>query len=158
MAKLTTKIAIPIILVGAIAILVFMSIGYENIPTSFYVVFVLLFIFVFFFGLAVGQRYSAIMKKVLGGASELSRGNLSSRVYLESKDELAELAKTINKIAEELEASREREACTEQSVNIKVQAKTQDLQETINALEQKVKNRTIEIERLTAELNKFKKA
>jgi dynactin complex subunit len=43
----------------------------------------------------------------------------------------------------------------EKSVSIKVQAKTKELEETINALEQKVKNRTIEMQRLSEELNRF---
>lgn len=157
-SNLTFKISISIILVGIFAIIVFLASGYVRLEPVFYIVILFLAIFVFFFGLAVGQRIVSPVKKILGGATELSEGNLSSRVYLKTKDELAELAKVFNKIAEELQASREQEANTEKSVNIKVKARTKELEETINALEQKVKNRTIELEKLTEELRKLQEA
>lgn len=148
MAKLTIRIAVPIILVGIFAIIVFIAVGYGQLGPSFYVIIFLLAVYVFFFGLAIGQDLSSPVKKLLNRATELSKGNLSSRVYLETKDELAELAKVFNQIAEELETSRDQEANMEKSVGIKVKARTKELEETISALEQKVKNRTIELERL----------
>ncbi len=155
MAKLTSKIAVPIILVGVFSIAVFIAAGYERLNFSFYIIISLLAIYVFFFGLAVGQNLASPIKKILNKATELSEGNLSSRVYIETKDELSELARVFNKIAEELEVSREQESNTEKSVGIKVKAKTKELEETINALEQKVKNRTIELERLVKDSSKL---
>lgn len=151
MSKLTSKIAVPIILVGLFAIAVFMAVDYDQLNISFYIVILFFTIYVFFFGLAIGQSLTSPVKKILEKAEELSKGNLSSRVYLETKDELAELARAFNKIAEELQASYAKEEGTEKSVGIKVKARTQELEETINALEQKVKNRTIELERLMTE-------
>jgi methyl-accepting chemotaxis protein len=155
MTKLTAKIAVPIILAGIFAIAVFMALNFENLEPSFYIIILFLTIFVFFFGLSVGQELSSPIKKLLDKAMELSKGNLSSRVYLETKDELSQLAEVFNKIAEELKTSREQETNVEKSVGIKVQARTQELEETINALDQKVKNRTIELERLIAESDKL---
>ena len=151
MLKFTTKIIIPIILVGIFAIVIFISIGSERLGMSFYIVTFLFAVYVFFFGLAVGQNIGSPLKKLLDKAVELSKGDLSSRVYLETKDEFSELANIFNKIAEELEARRYQEANAEKSVGIKVKARTQELEETINALEQKVKNRTVELERLMEE-------
>ncbi len=158
MAKFTTKIIVPIVLVGVFAIAVFVAMGVDKMAPGFYVVILLFAVYVFFFGLAVGQNLSSPMKKLLDRAVQLSKGNLSGRVYLETKDEFAELANIFNKISEELEASRYQEATAEKSVGIKVQARTQELQETINALEQKVKNRTIEMERLIEESNRLQEA
>jgi len=161
MSKFTTKIAIPVILVGVFAIAVFISLSYEGIVEqegfgwTIYLIILFLLIFVFFFGLAVGQNLASPVKRILEKAEALSQGNLSSRVYLETKDELAELAKAFNKIAEDLQISHEQEANAEKSVGIKVKARTQELEETIDALEQKVKNRTIELERLIEETNKL---
>ena len=157
MSKLTLKIAVPIILTGIFAIVVFIAIGYERLEPSFYFIVFLLVIFVFFFGLAIGQNLSSPIKKLLDRAMELSQGNLSSRVYLETKDELSQLAEVFNKIAEELKISREQEVNTEKSVGIKVKARTGELEETINALEEKVRNRTIELERLIEESKKLQK-
>jgi len=155
MTKFTLKIAIPIILAGIFAIAVFIAIDYENLGVGFYITILFLAIYVFFFGFATGQSIASPVKQLLDRATELSKGNLSSRVYLETKDELAELARVFNKIAEELETSRSQEMNAEKSVGIKVEARTKDLEETINALEQKVKNRTIELERLIEESNKL---
>lgn len=157
MSKISSKIAVPIILAGIFAITIFIAMDYEKLDITFYLIILILAIFVFFFGFATGQEFSSPIKKLLERATELSKGNLSSRVYLETKDELAELAKVFNKIAEDLEASHMQEENTEKSVGIKVKARTQELEETINALDQKVKNRTIELERLIAETGKFQK-
>ena len=157
MSSLKTKIALPIILSGTFAVVVFIALGHEKLEPSFYIVILFFAVYIFFFGFATGQSLSSPIKKLLDRATELSKGNLSSRVYLETKDELSELAQTFNKIAEELEASQENKANTERSVSIKVQARTKDLEETINALEQKVKNRTIELERLITESSKLHK-
>jgi len=134
---------------------VFIAIDYDRLDASFYIILLLLVIYVFFFGLATGQNLSSPIKKLLDKATELSKGNLSSRVYLETKDEFSDLANTFNKIAEELEVSHEQEANAEKSVGIKVKARTKELEETIDALEQKVKNRTIELERLIEESNRL---
>ena len=120
MNKLTIKIAVPIILTGIFAIIVFIAIGYEQAQPSLYIIVVFLLIYVFFFGLAAGQNLSSPIKKILSRAIDLSKGDLSSRVYLETKDELSELAKVFNKIAEELETSRLQEENTEKSVSVKV--------------------------------------
>lgn len=145
----------PVILVGIFAIVVFIATDYEKVEPSFFIIIIILTIYVFFFGLAIGREIAWPVKQLLGKATELSEGKLSSRVYLETKDELAELARIFNKLAEELQASHAQEANMENSVNIKVKARTKDLEETINSLEQKVKNRTIELERLIKEYSKL---
>ena len=150
MSKLAFKIAVSIILAGVFTIIIFMAFDYQQLSPDFYIIVLLLTFYVFFFGFAIGQNYSSPIKKLLDRATELSKGNLSSRVYLETKDELSELARVFNKIAEELEASRGAEANSEKTVDIKVKARTRELEETINALDQKIKNRTIELERLVA--------
>jgi len=155
MAKLISKISIPIIVAGFFAILAIVSVSYEKLNLSLYIIILFLIVFIFFFGLAVGQNLTSPMKKLLEKAEDLSKGNLSSRVFVETKDEFADLARAFNKIAEELELSHAQEENTEKSLGIKVKARTQDLEETINALEQKVKNRTLELEKITKELEKL---
>ena len=156
MPKLTFKIALPIILVGVFTILSLSVIERGKLDSSFYIIILFLIVYVFFFGLAIGQNIVFPVRKLLDKAIKLSEGDLSSRVYIETKDELSELAEAFNKIAEELEASRCKEGDMEKYIGIKVVARTKDLEETITALEQKVKNRTIELERLINESNKLK--
>ena len=154
MPKLVFKIALPIILVGIFAIIVFMTISAQVEP-GFYIVIFFLTVYIFFFGIATGQKLSVPIKKILDNANELSEGNLSGRVYLETKDEISDLAKVFNKIAEELEENQKQKNEVEKSVGIKVQAKTKELEEVIDALEQKVKNRTVELERLIKEYDRL---
>jgi nitrogen fixation/metabolism regulation signal transduction histidine kinase len=148
MVKISTKVAIPVILAGMFAIVVFIALNPEGLTPSFYIILLLLSIFIFFYGLYIGQSVAHPIEKILKRAVDLSKGDTKARFYLETKDEFGELAQIFNKIADDLENSRDKAESSEKSVNIKVKAKTADLEETINALEQKVKNRTIEIERL----------
>jgi methyl-accepting chemotaxis protein len=157
MSKLTSKIAIPIILAGIFTISVFIGLEYDKLDIYFYIILLLLTLFMFSFGVATGQNLASPVKKILERAEELSNGNLSSRVYLETKDELAELAIAFNKIAEELEASHDHEENAEKSVDLKVKARTQALEETIDALEQKVRNRTAELQNMIKSLEDFQR-
>ncbi len=156
MPSVTSKIATPMILAGIFIMVVFVAANYEVIGINFYIVFALVLVYVFFFGFAIGQNFSLPLKKLLRRANELSQGNLKTRVYLENKDEIGELARVFNKIADNLEQSHTETEETERSVDVRVKAKTEALEETINALEQKVKNRTIELERANAEIERFK--
>ncbi len=149
MKSLTLKIALPIILSGIFVVAVFAALDYNKMSFWFYIVILSLSVYIFSFGFATGQNISSPINELLNRATKLSKGDLSSRVYLETKDEFAELAKVFNKIAEELQTTKEQGQNAEKTVGIKVQAQTQDLQEVINSLEQKVRNRTAELERLS---------
>jgi methyl-accepting chemotaxis protein len=155
MTRLTSKIAIPIILVGIFVSTIFVSISYQNISLGFYIVLLLLFVFVFFFGFSIGQSFTAPIKKLLDRATDLSNGDLKARAYLETRDEISELARVFNEIADNLEKSKSQTESAEKATDIKVRARTQELKETIDALEQKVRNRTIEYERIMGEVQKL---
>ena len=149
--KILLKIAIPIILVGFFVILVFIALNYESLSLEVYAVFTLVAVFVFLFGFAVGQRFSTPIRELLEKADSLSKGELSSRIYLETKDEFEELARSFNKIAEDLEKSRQDAHQAEGVADVRVRAKTQALEETINNLEQKVKNRAQDLQNMIQE-------
>jgi nitrate/nitrite-specific signal transduction histidine kinase len=155
MIKLTSKIALPIILAGIIAVSVFIFLDYEKLEPGSYIIIGLFFIFIFLFGFTSGQNLTNPIRKLLKRAIDLNNGDLKSRIYLESKDELAELAKVFNQIAERLEQSQAGEGNIDKAVSIKVEAQTKYLKEAIVALEQKVKNRTIELQRANDEIKKL---
>ncbi|MEK7562441.1 MAG: HAMP domain-containing protein [Patescibacteria group bacterium] len=156
MPSVISKIAFPIILTGLFVITVFIALDYGRLDTNFYIVFSIVVVYVFLFGFAVGQNFVSPLKKILQRAEELTRGNLSSRVYLESKDELGELAKVFNELADKLEENKSTIEATERGVDIKVKARTEALEETITALEQKVKNRSLELEKMINDSKKLK--
>jgi len=155
MPTLSLKVAYPIIIAGLFIVVAFIAINYQSLTTGFYVVLSLLTIYIFLFGFATGENFALPIKKLLKKAEELTQGNFKSRIYLNDKDELGQLAKVFNKLAEQLEQIETKAETLEKTVDIKVKAKTQSLEETINALDQKVKNRTVELQRLMAELQKY---
>ncbi len=156
MLRISLKIAYPIILAGLFIIVAFVGFNYENLNINFYIILFLLTVYIFLFGFATGQNFARPVRELLQKANNLSQGDLKSRFYLENKDELGELARVFNKIADEFEQSKNENENVDKSVDIKVKARTQALEETINALEQKVKNRTAELQRIAGELEKFK--
>lgn len=155
MGKLSLKVAVPMILAGVFSISVFFALNYDNLRLNFFIIMLLLTVYIFFFGFSTGQNLASPVKKLLERANELSKGNFESRVYIENKDEIGELARLFNEIAQKLEESHSETKLAENTVDIKVRARTQALEETIDALEQKVKNRTIELERLMNDSSKF---
>jgi methyl-accepting chemotaxis protein len=155
MSKITSKITFPIILVGLFSLAVFMALNYNQLGPSFYVILLFLSIYIFSFGFAIGQSVSSPIKELLKKAREVSGGNLSSRVYLETKDELAELADILNKIAEELQENHIDEEIIEKTTEMKTKARTEALNETIMALEQKIRNRTNDLEKITGETKRL---
>lgn len=145
------NIAFPIIIVGFFVIAVFAALNYENLTMEVYIIFTLVAIFVFLFGFAIGQKFAFPIRQLLETVEQLSRGELKSRVYLETKDEFGELAKAFNKIAEDLQKSHVVAKEAEGIADVRIRAKTQELEEVVNNLEQKVKNRAQELQKMIKE-------
>ncbi len=156
MSKLSRKVAFPIIITGLFVIVSFIALNYDNLSPSFYIMFLLLTAYVFLFGFAIGQNFTAPVRKLLQKADSLSKGDLKSRFYLESKDEMGQLANVFNRIADQLEEGSFNNEKTKRSVGIKVEAETRSLRETIGALEQKVQNRTLEMQKMVLDMEKLK--
>ena len=154
--QVSSKIAYPIIIAGVFIIVAIMGFNYENLNINFYIIFSILLVYIFLFGFATGQNFARPVRRMVQKAGDLSKGDLKTRFYAEGKDELGELARILNKIAEDFEESKYKNENIEKSVDIKVKARTQELEEVIRALEQKVKNRTLELQRISTELGKVK--
>ena len=157
MATLSSKVAYPIIIAGFFVIVSFIAINYNNLNASFYLIFLLLVVFIFLFGLAAGQNFTMPVKKLLERADDLSKGELESRFYSESKDEIGQLSNAFNKIAHELEESNYENEKTKKLVGIKIEVETKALKETISNLEQKVQNKTMELQKALGDLEKLQK-
>ncbi len=156
MPRLSFKIAFPIIIAGFFIMVAFIAVNYESLNVGFYSILFLLVVYIFLFGFAIGQNFASPIKKLLERADDLSKGDLKSRFYSESKDEIGQLSNVFNKIADKLEESHSETEKTEKSVGIRVEAETQSLKEIINDLERKVQNRTLEFQRVFADLEKFR--
>jgi|SRR3989344_3947251 len=155
-SRLLLRVAYPIIIAGLFIMVAFVSVNRNSFDFNFYLILGVLIVYIFLFGFATGQSFSNPVKRLLEAARSLNNGDLKSRFYLERKDELGELAKVFNIIAQNLEESKFENKNMERAVDMKVQARTQDLKETIDALEQKVKNRSFELQKLEKELKAIK--
>ena len=106
MASVSLKVAYPIIITGLFIIVVFIATAYQILDYNFYIVLVPLTVFLFLFGFAIGQKFALPVKELLKDADYLSKGNHKIRFYSENKDEFGQLAKVLNRVAEEFEDGR----------------------------------------------------
>src|SRR3989344_3121062 len=137
MPTLSFKIASPIVVAGLFIMVSFVALNYNAFNASPYIILGFLTVYVFLFGFAIGQNFTVPIRKLIDRLDGLVKGDLKSRFYSESKDELGQLANMFNKVADRLEESNTENERTKRSVGIKVEAETQSLKEMITALEQK---------------------
>lgn len=124
--------------------LALVGVNYQNATGTFYALVFLLAFFIFLFGVFAGSRFSRPLKKIVKTANELADGNVKSRAYITGNDELGQLAKSLNKIAQTMESELQDKERLRRSVALKVNSIVQPFHETIGALEEKAKNRTME--------------
>jgi methyl-accepting chemotaxis protein len=152
MSKIIYKVLFPILLASLFAIAIFIAIDYDQLRPESYLVLALVVVTIFFFGYATGERFASPLHNLIEKANNINEENLGQKIYIDTRDEMEELAGIYNRLAEKLKESYDKEKAVEGSIDIKVRAKTQSLEETINALEQKVQNRTIELEKTLKEI------
>lgn len=152
MNSISLRIAYPIIITGLFIIVVIIAATYQILDTNFYIVLIPLTAFLFLFGFAIGQKFAGPVKELLKDADYLSQGHHKIRFYPQNKDELGQLAKVLNKIAEEFEDGKSKI----ETLDTQVKLRTKTLEEIIGVLEQKIKNRTFECQRAIDELEKNK--
>ena len=114
-------------------------------------------IFIFIVSVFFSQMIVNPIKKLHGGVEIIRRGKLGYRVDIRTNDEIEELGKAFNRMAEELSTYH---AVLEESkvvLQIKVKARTRELEELAKSLEGKVKTRTKELEKRLSELERFHK-
>ncbi len=148
MSSISSKIAFPIIITGLFIIVVFMASTYQTLDSNFYIVLIPLTAFLFLFGFAIGQKLATPVKNLLKDVDYLSKGNLKVRFSPEGQDELGQLARAFNKVAEEFEKSNSEI----KTLDTKIKLRTKTLEEIISILEQKIKNRTLEFQNAVDDL------
>jgi len=95
------------------------------------------------------------LKKMTVACEEVRKGNLDVKIPVISKTEIGELATTFNEMIKDL---RESHAASEESkkvLEIKVKARTRELQELAEKQEERVKERTKELQEKIEELERF---
>ena len=114
-------------------------------------------IFIFIVSVFFSQLIVNPIKKLQGGVEIIRRGKLGYRVDIRTNDEIEELGKAFNRMAEELSTYHAALEDSKTVLQIKVKARTRELEELAKSLENKVKTRTKELEKKLSELERFHK-
>ncbi|RLC39801.1 MAG: hypothetical protein DRH33_01900 [Candidatus Nealsonbacteria bacterium] len=111
----------------------------------------LVIIISFYFAKKITQPLEQLRK----GAEIIGKGNFEHRIKLKTGDEIEELGRTFNQMAEDLRRSRAALEESETVLKIKVKARTRELEELAQSLEERVKERTKELQERVNELERF---
>lgn len=118
-------------------------------------------ILVIIFGLGIAVFLAGKMtkpiKQLTKGVEIVGKGDLGHRIEIKTGDEVEELAKSFNQMAEDLKRSYTALEESKKILEVKVEARTKELRELTETLEEKVRERTKEIQERMAELERFHK-
>ena len=112
-------------------------------------------IFIFIVSLFFSQLVVNPIKKLHKGAEIIRKGNLDYKVDIRTGDEIEQLAKEFNRMAERLGQSKTALEESKAVLEIKVAARTKELKELAESLEEQVKGRTKELQEKMKELERF---
>ncbi|MBD3208526.1 MAG: HAMP domain-containing protein [Candidatus Nealsonbacteria bacterium] len=90
------------------------------------------------------------IKKLRETAKEMAQGNLEIRTNIKTNDEIEDLSKEFDTMAEKLKKSKD-------SLETKVKERTKELEELTKTLEKRVDQRTTELKSKLEELERFRK-
>ena len=105
--------------------------------------------------LLLTNKINTPLRKLSFASGEISKGNFQVKVEVFSDDEFGELAKAFNKMIKELNQYKEKIEEEKQVLEVKVKARTRELEIMNKGLESKVQERTKETEQKLKELEKI---
>ena len=108
-----------------------------------------------FVSLFISRRLVRPIKKLHLATEEIQKGNFSVRVDVKTKDEIEEFANAFNKTLDQIQASSAALEEAKTVLEIRVRARTRELNELAGSLESKVQERTGELKTRLAELERF---
>ena len=102
---------------------------------------VLITIFIGFVSYYFSKRITNPLKILANDLEIIGKGNLEHRIKIRTGDEVEELAESFNRMAEDLKKSRNTLEESKEVLEVRVEARTRELQELNTNLEEKVKQR-----------------
>ena len=110
-----------------------------------------------FVSFIIAGRLVKPIKALEQGAQAFAKGDFDYRIKVNTGDEIEDLANAFNKMAKDVGVSRKVLEETKSILEVKVQARTEQLQEFADNLENKVERRTKELSQRVNELERFHK-
>jgi len=95
------------------------------------------------------------LKRIITVCQEIRKGNLDVKIDVKSKTEIGELADTFNEMIRDLRQSHIALEEAKIVLEIKVKARTKELKELAESLDEQVKERTQELQKRIEQLEKF---
>jgi nitrate/nitrite-specific signal transduction histidine kinase len=129
----------------------------QNIWIQILLILFLLIVLIVFFSVLIARSITNPLSALSRGAEAVSRGNLDIKFNIKSKDELGFLAGVLNKMIRDLKKSHLIQEESKMVLEIKVKARTRELEELAQTLEDKVKERTKELQKKIDELERFRR-
>ncbi len=112
---------------------------------------------IIFLSFVISRRTMEPLKNISLVSKKVARGNLKARAKVFSKDEFGEVAENFNKMITDLEQAKKGMEEERDVLEIKVNARTKELNELNEQLEGKVQKRTEEMKKKLDELEKMSK-
>lgn len=106
---------------------------------------------------SLGRYITQPLKKLSIGTKKVAAGNLETQVEIKTRDEFEELATAFNEMTKEIRESHLALQEAKIVLEIKVKARTRELEELTKSLDEKVKRRTKELQEKITELERFHK-
>ncbi len=103
----------------------------------------------------LSNRIVVPIKKLITATKKIAIGELETKITIKTGDEIEELANSFNQMASDLKKSRIAIEESKNVLEIRVVARTRELQELTRNLEEKVKERTKELQDRLDELERF---
>ena len=97
------------------------------------------------------------LKNMTLACEEIRKGNLDVKINIKSKTEIGELANTFNRMLEDLKRSKTILEESKETLEIRVRARNEELEELTSNLEEQVKQRTKTLQERVEELERFHK-
>jgi len=104
---------------------------------------------------AIEERRKRLLKKIIEGIKEVSRGNFDFKIEAKSRDEFGELANYFNEMTQQLKQTKLALEETKATLEIKVAARTRESGELAESREKIIGERTKELLERLEELEKF---
>ncbi len=141
------KISYVVFISGLFVLASFVAANYQVLPAGYSLIAYALLAFLFLFGMLAGKHVARPLKEITKTAKELAGGNLQRRAKAKGDDELGQLAGALNEIADMLQKSRQENENVPAMAAAKVNSIVRPVHDTIDALEQKVAHRTLDMHR-----------
>ncbi len=129
----------------------------RSMAVNYGVLMIFLLFFIILVSFFIAKKIITPLRVLSAVAKKVSRGDLEVQANISSRDEFGELAENFNKMINELREAKEKMEEEKNILEIKVDARTKELNQLNKELEGKVKKRTEEMEKKLRELQKMSK-